>query len=93
MPTAVLVLNVHGFWDPLKQLIRNGIDSGFILAQNERLVRFVEGPEDRAEHESFDWGGAAIEALDTWEGISASHFYNWHLRKDGEKEGDALGAA
>ncbi|EJF62650.1 hypothetical protein BD309DRAFT_984780 [Dichomitus squalens] len=88
----VLVLNVLGFWDPLRDLVKNGIRSGFILEKNEKLLRFVEGPEDHAEHESFDWGKAAVEALETWEGVAASHYYNWHLRKDGKTEEDAMGA-
>ena len=89
---AVLVLNIHGYWDPLRELVRNGIKSGFILEKNEQLLRFVEGPEDHAEHEDFDWGKAALEALDTWEDIASSHYYNWHLRKEGKTEEDTLGA-
>ena len=88
----MIVVNVHNFWDPLKALVRNGIDSGFILEQNERLIRFVDGPEDCAAHEDYDWGKAAMEALDTWEDIAKSHFYNWHLRKDGKTEEDVMGA-
>lgn len=93
LSTAVLLLNVHGFWDPLKHLVQNGIESGFILRQNERLVRYVDGPADHTAHDDFDWGKAAIDALDSWEAVSASHFYNWHLRKEGEKDADSLGAA
>ncbi|KAI9056955.1 hypothetical protein FKP32DRAFT_1598845 [Trametes sanguinea] len=89
----VIVLNVHGFWNPLRELIRNGIREGFIVAKNEQLVQFVEGPEDHAEHETFDWGKAAMEALDHWQGVQASHFYNWHLRKDGRTEEDTMGAS
>ena len=89
---AVLVVNVLNFYDPLRALIRNGIENGFIVEKNEKLIKFVEGPEDRAEHENFDWGKAALEALDTWENIASSHYYNWHLRKDGKTEEDTLGA-
>ena len=85
-------MNVLGFWNPLRELIRNGVKSGFILEKNEKLLRFVEGPEDPAEHENFDWGKGAIEALDKWEAVTASHFYNWHLRKDGKTEEDVMGA-
>ncbi|KAM5542634.1 hypothetical protein V8D89_003595 [Ganoderma adspersum] len=88
----VLVLNIHGYWDPLRELVRNGIKNGFILEKNAQLLRFVEGPEDHAEHENFDWGKAALEALDAWENIASSHYYNWHLRKDGKTEEDTLGA-
>lgn len=72
--------------------MQNGIQSGFILEKNRSLLRFVEGPENYAEHENFDWGKAAVEALNTWEDIAASHLYNWHLRKDGNTEEDTLGA-
>ena len=90
---AVLVVNVLNFYDPLRALIRNGIENGFILEKNEKLIKFVEGPEDRAEHENFDWGKATTKALDEWEGIVASHFYNWTLRKDGKTDSDTLGAS
>ncbi|KAI0713486.1 hypothetical protein C8Q76DRAFT_796449 [Earliella scabrosa] len=89
----VLVVNVLNFYDPLRALIRNGIENGFILEKNEKLIKFVEGPEDRAEHENFDWGKATTKALDEWEGIAASHFYNWTLRKDGKTDSDTLGAS
>ena len=46
-----------------------------------------------AEHETFDWGKAAMEALEKWEGVAASHFYNWHLRKEGKTDDDTLSAA
>ncbi|KAI0648321.1 hypothetical protein C8Q79DRAFT_999701 [Trametes meyenii] len=88
----VILVNVRNFWEPLRALIRNGIREGFILEKNERLVRFVEGPADVAEHGVFNWGRATLDALEQWEGIAASHFYNWHLRKDGKTEEDTLGA-
>ncbi|TFK87914.1 hypothetical protein K466DRAFT_615416 [Polyporus arcularius HHB13444] len=88
----VLVVNVLNYWNPLRELVRNGIENGFILAKNEALLRFVEGPADLAEHESFDWGKATMEALDKWQGAQASHFYDWTLRKDGKTEEDVLGA-
>ncbi|KAL1947322.1 hypothetical protein VTO73DRAFT_14283 [Trametes versicolor] len=88
----VLVVNVRNFWDPLRELIRNGIREGFILEKNEHLVRFVEGPADHAEHETFDWGKATMDALNEWQTVAASHFYNWHLRKEGKDEADTLGA-
>ncbi|KAI0831700.1 hypothetical protein BC628DRAFT_1407337 [Trametes gibbosa] len=87
----VIVLNVRGFYEPLRELIRNGVREGFIVEKNEHLVRFVDGPAERAEHEAFDWGTAAMATLDEWQAVGASHFYNWHLRKDGKEE-DTLGA-
>lgn len=56
------------FYDPLRQLIRNGIDEGFIHPENAALITFVDGPADRNEHGTFDWGKAVLEALETWDG-------------------------
>ncbi|KAI0747601.1 hypothetical protein C8Q80DRAFT_1270073 [Daedaleopsis nitida] len=89
----VIVLNVMNFWEPLRELVRNSIKNGFILAKNEQLLLFVDGPTELAEHETFDWGKAAMEALDKWEGVAASHVYNWTLRKDGKTDSDVLGAS
>ncbi|KAI0806906.1 hypothetical protein C8Q74DRAFT_1362475 [Fomes fomentarius] len=89
----VLILNVLNFYDPLRDLIRNGIKNGFIRDKNEQLVLFVEGPADHVEHEDFDWGKAAVEALDRWQDVATSHYYNWTLRKDGKTDEDVLGAS
>ncbi|KAI0373261.1 hypothetical protein BV20DRAFT_1104084 [Pilatotrama ljubarskyi] len=89
----VIVLNIRNFYDPLRELIQNGIREGFILEKNAQLVRFIDGPADHAEHETFDWGKAAMDALDHWQGVAASHFYNWHLRKDGKMDDDIMGAS
>ncbi|KAI0694162.1 hypothetical protein C8T65DRAFT_585234 [Cerioporus squamosus] len=89
----VLVVNVLNYWEPLRELVRNGIKNGFITPKNEALLQFVEGPADLAEHETFDWGKATMEALDKWQGAPTSHFYNWTLRKDGETDSDVLGAS
>ncbi|EIN08031.1 hypothetical protein PUNSTDRAFT_70434 [Punctularia strigosozonata HHB-11173 SS5] len=72
----VVVVNVLGFYDPLRDLIRNGVRNGFIRAHNEALVVFVDGPplsspnsptaEDVAAHELFDWGTAAVAAIERW---------------------------
>lgn len=82
----MLVLNVRGFYNSLRDLIRDAIREGFILPQNEGLIRFVDGPTDHAEHASFDWGKAALDVLDEWPTAAVKHFYNWKLRKDGEGE-------
>ncbi|KAL4074712.1 hypothetical protein V8B97DRAFT_1868732 [Scleroderma yunnanense] len=64
---AVVLLNVLSYYNPLRELIRNGIREGFIQPQNEHLVIFVDGPADLREHERFDWGRAALDALDSWQ--------------------------
>ncbi|KAH7910615.1 hypothetical protein BJ138DRAFT_1135910 [Hygrophoropsis aurantiaca] len=63
----VVLLNVHSYWEPLRELIRNGIREGLIRPQSERLVVFVDGPADHAQHETFDWGQASLNALNSWQ--------------------------
>ncbi|KAF9519892.1 hypothetical protein BS47DRAFT_1336615 [Hydnum rufescens UP504] len=66
----VVLLNVCGYYTPLKQLIESGVTSGFITPWYSRIVVFVEAPEregeGEGEGEAFDWGKAALEALETW---------------------------
>ncbi|KAJ6615019.1 hypothetical protein B0H10DRAFT_1802192 [Mycena sp. CBHHK59/15] len=50
----IILLNVLSYFDPLRQLIRNGIEEGFSPADNENFVIFVNGPDAHAEHETFD---------------------------------------
>lgn len=66
MTIAVVLVNVNSYYNPLRELIRNGIREGFIRRENEKLVVFVDGPSDHAAHETFDWGRAAVEAIDAW---------------------------
>ncbi|TCD62389.1 hypothetical protein EIP91_006943 [Steccherinum ochraceum] len=80
----ILLVNVYSYWEPLRQLIRNGIAEGFISAKNEKLIQFVDGPADHAEHEDFDWGKATLEALDKWEAVVISYTYNWTKRTAGD---------
>ena len=75
--TAVALLNVLSFWEPLRALIKGSINAGFIKPQHEQLIIFVDGPEDPKEHENFDWGKAALEALDNWERETISPLFKW----------------
>jgi hypothetical protein len=61
----VIILNVLGFYDPLRALIKGAIASGFIKPINERLVNFIDPPPG-IDQASFDWGTAALTALDAW---------------------------
>ncbi|KAF8415896.1 hypothetical protein L210DRAFT_3415189 [Boletus edulis BED1] len=63
----VVLINVFSYYNPLRDLIRTGIREGFIRPENERLVVFIDGPADHADHETFDWGRAAVDAIDAWE--------------------------
>ena len=81
---AVILINVLGFYNPLRELVQNGVREGFIAKQNEELIVFVDGPKDHSAHEDFDWGRAALEALDRWQSTrSTSLLYDWTKRKEG----------
>lgn len=90
---AVVLLNVLSFYSPLRDLIRNGVKEGFIQPANEHLVLFVDGPADPSEHETFDWGDAALKALDSWTNVETPVYsYDWSKRSgdQGEVRGHKL---
>jgi len=91
----VIVLNILSFWEPLRQLIKNSVEEGYLRPENEGLLVFVDGPEDHNEHENFDWGNAGIKALETWEKANVSPLFDWTKGvRDGEiDENDKLKAA
>ena len=58
------------------------------------MVEFLDGPADLAEHETFDWGKAALVALENWEAVGLVRPYNWTKRRSGDvAEGEELSAA
>ncbi|KAG2348441.1 hypothetical protein BDR05DRAFT_986984 [Suillus weaverae] len=63
----VVLLNVLSYYNPLRELIRNGVREGFIQPHNEKLCVFVDGPTDHKDHESFNWGQAAMDAVAAWQ--------------------------
>ncbi|KAJ7836606.1 hypothetical protein B0H13DRAFT_1626553 [Mycena leptocephala] len=73
----IILLNVLSYFDPLRQLIRNGIEEGFIPAGNENFVIFVNGPDAHAEHETFDWGTAGLSALASWDSGATKPLFVW----------------
>jgi len=73
----VVVANVRGFYEPLRLLIRNGIENGFIQPRNESLIVFVDGPESIEEHDTFDWGTASMNALQSWESSDIVPLFKW----------------
>jgi hypothetical protein len=75
--TAIILLNVLSYYEPLRQLIRNGIEEGFIPADNESFVIFVNGPDDHSQHEAFDWGAAGLLALTRWDSGAAKPLFAW----------------
>ncbi|KAG9318176.1 hypothetical protein JVU11DRAFT_255 [Chiua virens] len=79
----VILINVYAYYNPLRDLVRNGVREGFIRPENEKLVVFVDGPADHAAHETFDWGQAAISAIEAWEHDKISTLpFHWHKDVD-----------
>ena len=81
---AVVLLNVFSFFDPLRQLIQNGISEGYINASNADLIVFVDGPTWHEEHENFDWGTAALQAIESWTGDNIKPLFDWTKGKNGK---------
>lgn len=79
-------MNILGFWEPFRELVKMGVQAGFIQPQNADLVQFVNGPKDHAEHDTFNWGQAALEAIDGWAAPDKSGIYDWTKRKDRASE-------
>ncbi|KAG2115526.1 hypothetical protein DEU56DRAFT_840864 [Suillus clintonianus] len=77
----VILLNVLSYYNPLRELIRNGVREGFIQPLNEKLCVFVDGPADQKDHESFDWGKATVDAIAAWQHVQAEA-YPIHWTKD-----------
>jgi hypothetical protein len=74
-------LNVLGYYEPLRMLLNNGLNAGFIQPHCETLLTFVDGPTDVAGAESFDWGAAALVALDGWKGPEKEAYrFDWTLK-------------
>jgi hypothetical protein len=79
----VVLVNVLSYYNPLRELIRSGIREGFIRPENEKLVVFVDGPADHAAHETFDWGKAAVDAIDAWQHDKVSPLpFFWNKDED-----------
>lgn len=56
----VVLINVAGFWSPIRTLIESAIDDGFIPSANAGLISFVE--EADAERAG-GWGRATLEEV------------------------------
>ncbi|KAJ7491230.1 hypothetical protein FB451DRAFT_1222471 [Mycena latifolia] len=81
----VVLLNVLSFFEPLRQLIDNGIEYGFIKPVSKDLIVFVDGPSSRAEHETFNWGKAALKALESWQWDAEDGLFDWTTRMEGKR--------
>lgn len=90
---AVVLANVLGFFDPVRALIQGAIRDGFIQPVGVELIKFVDGPSDHSLHESFDWGRALLEELDSWKSDpSHSLGFDWTRPMDGGEKTEALNA-
>ena len=90
--TAVVLVNVLGYFEPIRSLIENGIKDGFIQQAGVNPIKFVDGPPDHSDHESFDWGGALLEEIDSWKWRPEfGPTFEWTESADGA-ETDALSA-
>lgn len=61
----VVLANVLGYFDPVRDLIHNAIREGFIGTGGINLIKFVDGPSNHSLHETFDWGKALLKELDS----------------------------
>ena len=83
---AVVLANVLGYYEPVRALVEGAIKAGFVQPAGVNLVRFVDGPSDHSLHESFDWGKALIEEVDSWEAHpSYSIGFDWTRPRDIEE--------
>ncbi|TEB35934.1 putative lysine decarboxylase [Coprinellus micaceus] len=65
-------------WD-----LRRGIHD----KQNEDIIVFVEGPSDTALHETYDWGTATLEALDSWKSGEITPLFDWSTNEGWQGRG------
>jgi len=88
---AVVLANVLGYWEPVRALIQGAIKAGFVQPAGVNLVKFVDGPADHSLHETFDWGKALVEEVDSWESHpSYSIGFDWTRPRDIEEETEIL---
>ncbi|GAA5934545.1 Log1p [Sporobolomyces koalae] len=68
----VVLLNVNEFYTPLRQFIEGAISAGFISPSNRNFLIFVDSPPPstmpagESVVSSFDWGEAALRAIEEW---------------------------
>jgi predicted Rossmann-fold nucleotide-binding protein len=80
------VINVLSFWEPLRQLVKSAVTAGFIQPQNADLILFVDGPDDKSQHENYDWGAAVIHILDeTHITEKQGGLYDWTKKREGNQ--------
>lgn len=83
-------MNVLGYYEPLRELIRNAVAAGFIQSDSSSLITFIDEPADG------DWGRAALQVLESWEKPDGPGYYrfDWSAKKSPEGgRGSPLGAS
>ncbi|KAG7561974.1 hypothetical protein FFLO_02614 [Filobasidium floriforme] len=81
----VVVLNVNGFYTPLKQQIELAVQEGFIAPANMSLIEFVD--LEARDDPMLDWGKRGMEAVERWSvDDSAGYQLSWS-----SEEGKPLG--
>ncbi|ORX39982.1 lysine decarboxylase-domain-containing protein [Kockovaella imperatae] len=66
----VIVLNINNIFTPLRTLLQNAVEAGFIQPQNLALVQILDLPggaqANSDERQADAWGPATITALKEW---------------------------
>lgn len=89
-PTATVLLNVRGFYTHLREQIFVAQEAGFISEANLELIRFVDCPTDQ-DDETFDWGNAALQAIDSWK-PDVVPLFDWTVRMGEGEKGETRGS-
>ncbi|KAJ4475772.1 hypothetical protein J3R30DRAFT_594489 [Lentinula aciculospora] len=89
----VVLLNVLNYYEPIRTMIQSAIKEGFIQSLSDRLITIVDGPEDLAQHEIYNWGSAAVRAIESWREGEARSNYDWTKRIDGTRVQESLAAS
>ncbi|KAK0547413.1 CCR4-NOT regulatory complex component [Tilletia horrida] len=77
----VVLVNVNNFWSPLKALVEQAVQAGFILEKNSSLITFVDldqaGP-------GTDWGEAVVAAIEreSEQVQSTTGYWDWNSTKE-----------
>ncbi|TFL07827.1 hypothetical protein BDV98DRAFT_558531 [Pterulicium gracile] len=85
-----VLLNVRGFYTHLREQIFVAQEAGFISEANLELIRFVDCPTDQ-DDETFDWGNAALQAIDSWK-PDVVPLFDWTVRMGEGEKGETRGS-
>lgn len=73
-------MNILGYYDMLRNMIKMGIRNGFIPPHHEELFVFIDGPLELHLHKTYDWGSAVIDTLKNWRKPHLERLYDWNKR-------------